>query len=208
LIKIIAKSESGEILEVSLNKGESALVGRSKGCDLVLPGKSVSRKHLTFTLDEYGDVQFEKISRFAKAIYEGGDHPGGTIKPGEKIIIGDYEISIEDTDGNSETSTGAVAQEESLNDESGFLNSDLNESEVNEEFSDALSEESEVHSQFLESHDPNNLDTSEDEEGSQFLNEQDGMDSEDSQGSDGDNSEDDEFGSIQMEGSDVLSSED
>jgi pSer/pThr/pTyr-binding forkhead associated (FHA) protein len=76
-------------------------IGRGQGCDLVLTHESISRRHAELTIDASGLISIRDLnSSGGTCVLRGGKEIPVTTRTQlnrtDRLLLGDYEISIED----------------------------------------------------------------------------------------------------------------
>jgi len=78
---------------VRLQEGVGVVVGRDPSADLVIPERSLSRRHARFTL-ERGDVLVEDMGSTNGTFLGGQQVKRGVLKPGEEVMLGEITASL------------------------------------------------------------------------------------------------------------------
>jgi pSer/pThr/pTyr-binding forkhead associated (FHA) protein len=80
---------------------QSIRIGRGQGCDLVLTHESISRRHAELTIDSDGSISIRDLnSSGGTFVLRGGKEIPLTARTQlsrtDRLVLGDYEISVED----------------------------------------------------------------------------------------------------------------
>lgn len=78
---------------VRLQEGVGVVVGRDPSADLVIPERSLSRRHARFTL-ERNDVLVEDLGSTNGTFLAGQQVKRGVLKPGEEVMLGEITASL------------------------------------------------------------------------------------------------------------------
>ncbi|AKT40851.1 uncharacterized protein CMC5_050060 [Chondromyces crocatus] len=78
---------------VRLQEGTGVVVGRDPSADLVIPERSLSRRHARFTL-ERSDVLVEDLGSTNGTFLGGQQIKRGVLKPGEEVMLGEITASL------------------------------------------------------------------------------------------------------------------
>ena len=78
---------------VRLQEGAGVVVGRDPSADLVIPERSLSRRHARFTL-ERSDVLVEDLGSTNGTFLAGQQIKRGVLKPGEEVMLGEITASL------------------------------------------------------------------------------------------------------------------
>ena len=90
--------QNGELLREITLDGEEISVGRGQNCAVRLDDRAISRKHAIFRPTPEG-IEFEKQSRFGNIKVNGKDSDNTTLKVGDRMIMGSFELRVKQ-DGN------------------------------------------------------------------------------------------------------------
>ena len=76
-------------------------IGRGQGCDLVLTHESISRRHAELSIDANGSISIRDLnSSGGTVVLRGGKEIPVTARTQlnrtDRLVLGDYEISVED----------------------------------------------------------------------------------------------------------------
>lgn len=80
---------------------QSIRIGRGQGCDLVLTHESISRRHAELTIDANGSISIRDLnSSGGTLVLRAGKEIPVTariqLNRADRLMLGDYEISVED----------------------------------------------------------------------------------------------------------------
>lgn len=94
---VVAWLQCDLLTSIPLSVGLVTL-GRSEGCDIVLPHPLVSRRHLTLHVNPGGGIELEDHSTNGSVI--NGERLAGraTLRPGDRLAVGPFEFEVVERD--------------------------------------------------------------------------------------------------------------
>jgi pSer/pThr/pTyr-binding forkhead associated (FHA) protein/tetratricopeptide (TPR) repeat protein len=100
--------QNGEFLKEVPFENDELLIGRDSDCVIRLEDRAISRKHASLKATAQG-VDFEKKSKFGNARVNGKDIEQATLKNGDRLEMGPYEIRVKQ-DAKPAVETARVTQ--------------------------------------------------------------------------------------------------
>jgi pSer/pThr/pTyr-binding forkhead associated (FHA) protein/tetratricopeptide (TPR) repeat protein len=90
--------QNGALLREIAVEGEVLWLGRGEECAIRVEDRAISRKHAAFRPIE-GGIHFEKRSKFGEARLGGRDIESATLKSGDALQLGAYELRVVKMEG-------------------------------------------------------------------------------------------------------------
>jgi hypothetical protein len=101
-MRLVLKQKDGEIKEYQFAQGPIQ-IGRAADCHVLLPDRTVSKKHAVIACDGQGAWQVQDLGSANKTYLNGEAIRTAAIKTGDSIRITDFTIEVNVDDGVQET---------------------------------------------------------------------------------------------------------
>jgi serine phosphatase RsbU (regulator of sigma subunit) len=110
---LVCHSPDGEKRRIAV--GSSLTVGRAVDCGCVIDDAAASRRHVLITLDK-GQYVWKDLGSTNGTSFNGEEHPGGVLRHGDRLQIGEtaLEFGIEDRLAETETPGSTTLIRESM----------------------------------------------------------------------------------------------
>jgi putative nucleotidyltransferase with HDIG domain len=113
-IRLIPQNPDAQLPTLTLNPGESIVIGRASDADVQIEDISLSRRHLRLTMSGEGDVSAEDLGSTNGIFVNGTRHPMPRLTVGDRVTIGALEFVVTDGTGSGPSRLPALPAWESL----------------------------------------------------------------------------------------------
>ncbi len=98
-IRLMPQNAGSEVPAITLNAGESKIVGRSAQADIQIDDISLSRRHVQLVMTEAGELTAEDLGSTNGIFVNGAQQFKVGLSPGDRITIGAIEFLVDDDSG-------------------------------------------------------------------------------------------------------------
>ncbi|MBI3400891.1 MAG: HD domain-containing protein [Acidobacteria bacterium] len=95
-IRLIPQNPGAHLPTLTLNPGESKVIGRASDADVQIDDISLSRRHLRLTMNSEGGVTAEDLGSTNGIFVNGRKHPMPRLTAGDRVTIGALDFMVDD----------------------------------------------------------------------------------------------------------------